>query len=152
MDTIMRSCPVKLTEAEKNERGYQMGLQVKAKAAAEREKETANAGFKSRIQTAEAEITLLSQVLVSGEEHREVECDQIPNRVEGTCQIVRRDTGEVVTERPLTDKEMHKLMQMSLDDLEKESRTVTMTANSPEEAKRKYGRGRGKGPDLTTAA
>ena len=118
----MRECPVKLTEAEKNERGYQMGLQVKAKAAAEREKETANAGFKSRIQTAEAAITRFSQVLVSGEEYREVECDQIPNRVEGICQIVRKDTGEIVTTRPLTDKEMHKLMQMSLDELNAESK------------------------------
>lgn len=111
METVMRSLPVKLTDEEKKDRGQLMAQQVQAIKRLELELAAIKAEFKGKLQAANTAISLYSDTVANGVEYREVECEQVPDRVEGVVRIKRLDIGEVVAVRTMTRTEMNEAMR-----------------------------------------
>jgi hypothetical protein len=61
--------------------------------------------FKGKIDGSTAEATRLARIIQNGYEFRYVECDVVYMLITKTVGIVRNDTGEVVSTRPMTDEE-----------------------------------------------
>lgn len=101
----IRNLPVKLTESETLTRGEELARtveQYKAEEAAEKDRaKKAKEGLlalRTRMET-------LSRVVDTRTEHRDIPCGWHYARATLTAQLVRRDTGEVVETRPMTQAE-----------------------------------------------
>lgn len=73
--------------------------------------------YKEPIEQAEQAVATLSQALHKGEIVRQVECAKELDFGKGITTIYRRDTGEVIEQRPMTADER----QSDLEDQEEES-------------------------------
>ena len=67
--------------------------------------------FKARSSKVEAEIDLLSRKVTTGEEYKDVQCFEQFNWKEGTKEVVREDTGEVVASYDITEYEKQEHMK-----------------------------------------
>lgn len=111
--------PVRFTEEELQAIGLQLAathvkigeLVVQKKIEADR--------MKDLIENATAEAGRLATNRVNGFEQRYVDCTTSYDFRRSTKRTVRMDTGEVVSEGPMTDEEL-KLAQMAFDDAREE--------------------------------
>lgn len=102
---ILKDLPVRLTEEEILERGRRQARTVEILKQTQDEKKavTSDLGAKEKLLT--ADLQLLARVITSGQEWRQVECEESVDFRAAVVRIVRCDTGEEVTCRPLTAKE-----------------------------------------------
>lgn len=114
----IRNLPVKLTESETLTRGEELARtveQYKAEEAAEKDRaKKAKEGLlalRTRMET-------LSRVVDTRTEHRDIPCGWHYARATLTAQLVRRDTGEVVETRPMTQAERQERLPGFEDELE----------------------------------
>ena len=74
---------------------------------------SAQTQIKSEIAKHEADVTSLAEKIRSGFEMRYVECEETKDFLSGTFTVTRKDTGEIVTERPLTSEERQTSLPMT---------------------------------------
>lgn len=74
--------------------------------------------MKDDMEKLEKEIALISQVVKSGKEDREVECFEVRNNTLMTIETYRTDTGEMVATRPMTANERQLTMFPKLKGIE----------------------------------
>jgi hypothetical protein len=96
-----------LTADELYRAGQDLAAATREAIASETEKKAAQAGYKARTEEAQARAAALSLKITQGYEMRDLDCVvyfSMPRA--GMKQIVRPDTGEVVREEPMTEKEL----------------------------------------------
>lgn len=109
-ETEVRDLKVILTRDEKLEYGEKMAKECNILKRAENEKAETSAEINGRIKGHKAEIDKVAEVLAQGYEYRPVKCERVLDYDRGVLRVIRLDTGEIVQERELTERER----QMSL--------------------------------------
>src|SRR3990167_2322607 len=98
---VLRDLYVKLTDAERIQRGDEIGREVNKHALLETEKKASAQDYAEKIRSCDLRIGQLGRIAETGEELRPVECHESPNNERRTMEIIRDDTGEVVESRPM---------------------------------------------------
>jgi hypothetical protein len=105
-----RKLPVQLTDDELQQRSQALVGNIKQTDALKEEKKTATSEFKARIGACNDVTKRLTEIISSGKEERDVECEMTKDYKGGTVTVVRLDTGEVVETRPMTADERQESM------------------------------------------
>jgi hypothetical protein len=105
MGTITRTLPVKLTEAEIQQKANALAEKVDEQAVVKTLAKGAAADYKKRLEDLTADASALSRQIRSRSEDRPVECIESPDYHRGMMDISRIDTGEVVDSRQLSYEE-----------------------------------------------
>lgn len=71
----------------------------------EKKKQEITKRFAAEIAAADSVLGELSSKINDGHEYRDVECEKVLDYSTGTVTVVRKDTAEVVEERPMQDEE-----------------------------------------------
>ena len=108
--TAGRRLPVKLTDDELLARGRQLVENMRKTAVAEEAREAENKKRKGDIALLEEATGLLSAIISTGTEEREVECEIRKDFIHGKVTTVRMDTGEIIDERIMTADERQETM------------------------------------------
>lgn len=95
--------PVKLTSEELAAYSRELANSVADVAELEKKKSDVAKDFASQISAKDARIQVLSRRIQTSEEYRDVECQWILNFTEDKKQLMRKDIGEIVKSKPLTD-------------------------------------------------
>lgn len=103
--TLVMKLPVVLSERELAARAAELAREVRKGKEVEDEKKTTMADFKARTEAIDMKVRELSEIVDTKQEDRSVECIVDPDYAAGTMVTVRRDTGEVVQSRPMTQDE-----------------------------------------------
>lgn len=120
MRTFERQLPVRLTQGELEERGWSLSEANKIRRRIDVEKADANDTFKTRIKTADEEIYRLSEIVHSKSEYRPVLCHEARDYKRGVIEIVRRDSGEIIETRVMTEAERQRELSMISEDEEQQ--------------------------------
>ena len=102
---IKEMLPCKLTNDERLSRADDLANAVQSVDQIKQEKKSLVRQIDARLSAAESKRDELSDVVASGREYREVIVEQIFDYEAGKVREVRRDTGEKIAERDLTDEE-----------------------------------------------
>jgi DNA polymerase II small subunit/DNA polymerase delta subunit B len=121
MRTFERDLPVRLTREELEARGQMLALKVDERAEIEVEAKAEAAEYKAQMGDTDKEIRRLSRIVRDKSEPRPVECFEHLNFAGNEVQIVRRDTGEVVDTRAMTDADR----QRNLEEVANERATLS---------------------------
>jgi len=105
------SLPCALGEKEKAEAADQLAKSLEQAEGLELERKSVAGDFKSRLDALKERIHRLMVNVKNGVEMRSIDCDLSLNYTKLTAILARKDTGEVVEERPMTDEEQ----QMEMD-------------------------------------
>lgn len=103
--TVVRSMPCKLTEDELLKVGGELAATVQDIESEDRRQADVKAQMKSRLTELEARRSRLAITVSRREEHRDVQVEIWHDYQRGIVQDIRRDTGEIVHTRPMTDEE-----------------------------------------------
>jgi len=109
---ITKSLPCKLKDDEVLKYGRDL---ARAHAELDRinnELDSIKADYKGKISEQDSLIGKLSVRVHSGVETREVECEELRNWTKARLSVIRKDTGEVIEDRPMREDE--KQMEVSL--------------------------------------
>lgn len=110
----IRTLPVKLTQEELVAKAQENARQIQKCVALEDAKKEAMAAFNADLKVLDAEIVDASRVISSGEENREVDCDERFNLDAKTVEVWRLDTGELALTRGMTRDEVDEARQGKL--------------------------------------
>lgn len=99
------SLACKLSTKDKAEAAGQLAEQIQNLESLEIARKTENKNYNSLKQQITGSIHRLSREVASGETIRSVDCELIMNRTKLTATLIRTDTGEKVSERPMTNEE-----------------------------------------------
>ncbi len=94
-----------LTDDEVKQVGETMARLIQTKAGLEKDKKSAMASFKAKIDAADAQIIDNSNKVCDKYEYRDVDCVQCMNFTVHTIWTVRSDTGEKIEDRKMTVQE-----------------------------------------------
>lgn len=108
---VIEVVPVRLTDDERRARGIALAWKITALQQARQDKKEQAKAAKEEVDRAEKEVLDLRDVVRSGNEPREIECEEVPDLDRGLMRIVRLDTREEVRSRPLTTPERQELEQ-----------------------------------------
>lgn len=108
-DTILkkekRFLPCELTESEKVERGATLARELVALNQAQDAEAERRKAEKIELEKREAEIRMLSVIVASGRETREVEVEIFADHDAGQVYTMRTDTGEILSRRDIRPEE-----------------------------------------------
>lgn len=111
METIKRQLKCIFTEKELQEKAKALAYNCNQRDEAEEEKKSVTSDFKAKIDGFNATISQLSNHINNGWEYRAVECEVKMNTPkDGRKQTIRRDTGEILEEEPMTPEEMQEVI------------------------------------------
>ncbi len=96
---------VKLTQEEMSAKAQELATEVKTVDELREKKKQQSGDVAAQIKEHEARVKRLSDHIATGKEEREVEIEERPNYDDKTIETVRRDTGEVITRRVMTQEE-----------------------------------------------
>lgn len=113
-----RTLPVALTPAEIQARGKELAQTMVSAYHLEEELAAHAAEIKGRLKSMAGDARRLARVIASGTEERSVECEVFKRLESRAYQVVRKDTGEIVFERELTEEEELALRQQALPGVE----------------------------------
>jgi hypothetical protein len=99
------SLPVKLSKAERLALALEQATEQRALEIVEAEKKLANNGFNAKIKEHKASIHDRNEAIDTGIIDREVEVRQLLDVDKGRVKVVRLDTYEIVSDRPMDDEE-----------------------------------------------
>lgn len=105
VERFERSLPVKLTDAQRIERGDRIAHLVSVIAEKEDARKASNSAAKSQIEEVQAELNKISGELRSGSVHSTVACRREFRYRTNSMVELREDTGATLHERPLTEAE-----------------------------------------------
>lgn len=103
--TIVRSLPCRLTDDELLKKGSELATAVQDIATEEGRQLDIKASMKAKLAEIEARRTQLAIAVSRKEEHRDVEVDIWHDYQRAIVQDIRRDTGEVLTTRVMSEDE-----------------------------------------------
>lgn len=103
--------PCKLTTKDRAIAANQLAEAIQNLESLEIERKVETKNYNSRKQQFTGSIHRLSREVSNGEAVRSVDCELRLNYTKLTAKVVREDTGEVVTERPMSEDEK----QMDMD-------------------------------------
>lgn len=118
---IRKELTCTLDDSELAKYGRELSGRLSDLASIELEKKEAADNFKSRMSKIDKAIGEIQRKLHDGSEERVIECEQVLSFDTATVTIIRKDTGEVVEERPMTDEERQMPLGMDLDDADNEA-------------------------------
>lgn len=98
--------PVKLTEHEVLERSRSLAQRHNEKRDLEAERARIVRDYGERLKNLAGEISRLSDIVASGQEHRNVECEEQRQDSRKQFRVVRLDTDEIVELRPMLESEL----------------------------------------------
>lgn len=105
--TVEEYLRYEFTEDQLREKAKSLAVTVQRQTQTQEEQKAAQAQFKERLERFVAEIGKLSRDINNGWEMRNIECVvNFHSPVQGTKQILRLDTGELVREMPMSKSEM----------------------------------------------
>lgn len=110
--TVVRSLPCKLTDEELLKKGTELATAVQDIATEEGRQADIKASMKAKLAEIEARRTQLAIAVSRKEEHRDVEVDIFHDFQRGVVEDVRRDTGEVVSRRVMSESERQQNLPM----------------------------------------
>jgi len=110
--TSVEQLPCKLSAHEKLLKSDQMAAKHGEIAQLEAAKKSATSSFSSSIKQKQTELTQLAEEIRSGEELRPVECVEKPRYADLMVDLVRLDTGVVVTNRPMHPRERQSALEL----------------------------------------
>lgn len=113
---VKRSLPVKLTPKEREEYAVSNSNLIVQVERLNDEKKSVASNYAAKIKTLNAQITKLSQAVSSGQEIRDVECEEHIDRESGFITLARTDTGEIIMRRSVFGEDA----QTSMDEFEDE--------------------------------
>jgi hypothetical protein len=105
-----RNLPVILSEAELKVKASEFAREFRALDLMKEELKGITARKNNEIKHKALKVSVLSTVVDTGIEHREVECVQRQDREKLIIEIIRCDTGEVIQTRPMTANERQLIM------------------------------------------
>lgn len=101
-----------LTQDERNTLGDDLAQQYIDIQQLEEQKKSATSNFKAKIDAATADASQKARVLKDGYEMRDVEVETRYDASIGLAIIVRKDTGEIIKQRPLTQEERQQELEL----------------------------------------
>lgn len=112
LKSLTRNLPCRLTDDELRQRGDSLAEVVQELHAEDDRQADVKAQMKARLTELEAKQTRYAIVISRREEYRDVECDLFADTVRGTVDIVRRDTGDTIETRPITEDERQRALPL----------------------------------------
>lgn len=109
---IMNSLPCELTAKERDERAAEAANLLYKHDSKEQDLKDHSKAIKGELERLMCAHRHLSNVVRTNLEQRDVECDEVLDKVSGTVSVVRRDTGEVVSSREATSQDLQAKMQL----------------------------------------
>ena len=106
--TETRSLPVKLTDNELRERGDELAATIQNVNTEERRQADQKTQMKARLTELQARQTQLAITISRREEERDVTVDVYHNYEALKVETVRRDTGEAIHRREMTQEELQR--------------------------------------------
>lgn len=103
--TEARFLPVKLDQDELRDRGDKLAAVIQDLNAEENRQVDMKAQMKARLSELDAKKTQLAIVISRREEDRDVQVDIFADYGRAVMEVVRRDTGEVLNSRRMTEEE-----------------------------------------------
>lgn len=100
-----RSLSVMLTEEEARAKGIELASYVQQLNELEERAKQISADMKKEIKALQAKVMVLTRIVRTGKEDREVECYERRNNSLMTIETYRTDTGELVETRPMSANE-----------------------------------------------
>jgi hypothetical protein len=110
--TVVRSLPCVLTDEELLKKGSDLATAVQDIATEEGRQVDLKASMKARLAEIEARRTQLAIAVSRKEEHRDVEVDIWHDYQRAVVQEIRRDTGEIMNTRVMSDAERQQHLPM----------------------------------------
>lgn len=110
--TVVRSLPCRLTDEELLKAGGDLATAVQDIAAEEGRQADVKASMKAKLAEIEARRTQIAIKVSRKEEHRDVEVDIWHDYQRAVVQEIRRDTGEVIGTRVMSDTERQQKLPM----------------------------------------
>lgn len=108
----MRSLPCRLTDDELLKAGSDLATAVQDIAAEEGRQTDIKASMKAKLAEIEARRTQIAIKVSRKEEHRDVEVDIWHDYQRAVVQEIRRDTGEIISTRVMSDSERQQALPM----------------------------------------
>lgn len=102
MGTETRELPCRMSERQRQRRALELAAVTCQLGDVQRERKEALARFREQAHELRERVQELAWWVDCGHEPREVECQLVRDLAAGQLRVVRRDTGEIVEERPLT--------------------------------------------------
>ena len=109
--------PCKMSQKEKSNAGVKLAAELEILESIEFDKKTIVQELSSKIKTHKKHIHDLSDQINRGIEMRSVDCELRLNVSKLIATLVRKDTGEIVNERPMTEEE--KQMDFNFEEKQK---------------------------------
>lgn len=135
--------PVKLTKNERLALSDEQAAELNALEAVEAEKKAVNSGYNASIKKHKLSMHDRNQGILTGVLDREVEVRQLLDADKGRVKVIRLDTFEIVSDRPMDDEERQLRLEdlgptktAKTDDEERERADEQKNAATPEEAEK----------------
>jgi hypothetical protein len=100
--TLTKSLPHRLTDEEMLNKGQEIAREVVLLDITEMERADVLAGYKERLAEHHTKLSTLKNIVYSGSEYRDVECEERFYDSTGEVITIRMDSGEVIDTRPMT--------------------------------------------------
>ena len=109
-ETEIRTLPCSLTAEELSARSFDLARKTNEISALDAERKANAKDLGGQIDVLKAQCGSLAEQVETRHENRPVECDLIFHERACEVEVVRRDTGEIVTRRPMTVAEQQKAL------------------------------------------
>ncbi len=116
--TIMQELPVRLTPEEKARKSEQLVKALEDKDGLESAKKAASDDFKQRLTLKDGEVKKLTREVSTGVEYRDVACEEVMAFGRNQVDLIRQDTGEIVSSRSMRPEERQGAMEFGPGDEE----------------------------------
>lgn len=102
---LTKKLPVQLSNDEIRLKGQDLSRKLQELEDVDEARKEAMRDYKDRIDALKGESRRLAHIVTEGKEPREVPCETVRNDDNGTIELVRLDTVEVIDSRPMTPEE-----------------------------------------------
>ena len=109
---VMQDLPCVLSRDEKAVKSDELVKRLDEKEVLEERKKSAADDFKRLITAKDCEVRKLAREISTGIEYREVECDEILSFGRNQVDLIRKDTGEIVSSRTMRPEERQEALAL----------------------------------------
>lgn len=116
----VRDLPCQMSEQERLLKSMALAQKLDELDRVQLEKKAANDAFKERLNACHDAVSSLSREVRTGMEERPIECTENARYDDMMVDLIRMDTGEVVSSRPMHPSERQQALQLSSSDDERD--------------------------------
>ena len=109
---VMQSLPRVLTRDEKAVKSDELVRRLEEKEGVEERKKSSSDDFKRLITAKDCEVRQLARELSTGIAYRDVECEEIASFGRNQVDLIRKDTGEIVSSRTMRVEERQEALAL----------------------------------------